>query len=103
MGNDDTSNYSEAMPSHPFDTELSTPSSDANVNARMDQLQNQLNQVLLMMQQNQEHPAAGNLSFTQVAGICYSQLKTFTFIASFNSSSKNIWIIDSGATDHICT
>lgn len=106
MGNDDTSNSSEFIHSIPFETGLnSTPSTD-HVNAKMDQLQNQVNQVLLMMQHKQDHTTANNLSLTKLvgnyAGICSSQFKKFTFIASFNSSSKGIWIIDSGETDHIC-
>ncbi|XP_071712615.1 uncharacterized protein [Rutidosis leptorrhynchoides] len=52
--------------------------------ARMDQLQNQLNQVMLMMQKTQSDDA----------GIT-------PFIASLFLNLENVWVIDSGATDHI--
>lgn len=66
------------------------------VYTKMDQLQNQLNQVLLMMQsQNYSEFTAANLP--HMAGIKY------IFIASFSSGIKEIWVIDSGATDHNCT
>lgn len=59
----------------------------------MDQLQNQLNQVLLILQNNPNEFTAGTLQHK--AG-------TFSFIASFSSGCLDVWIIDSGATDHIC-
>ncbi|GJW27905.1 cysteine-rich receptor-like protein kinase 8 [Tanacetum coccineum] len=67
---------------------------DPYVYTKMDQLQNQLNQMLLMMQnQNQKEFTAANLP--HMAG-------KYIFITSFSSGIKEIWIIDSGATDHIC-
>lgn len=91
--------------------------SEAQVHARMDQLQNQLNQVLLMMQNAQGDTScmtqhmAGILSFdphisvpTKITGIhsFNSTAKMYSFIASNISKTSFIWIIDSGATYHIC-
>lgn len=91
--------------------------SEAHVHARMDQLQNQLNQVILMMQNAQGDTSgmtqhmAGILSFnphisvpTKITGIhsFNSIAKIYSFIASNISKTSFIWIIDSGATDHIC-
>ncbi|GKC98522.1 hypothetical protein Tco_1168797 [Tanacetum coccineum] len=75
-------------------TQPNTPS-DAHMIARMDQLQNQLNQVLLMMQNNHKGPHQGVL--------CSLSLGIPKFIASLISTLKSLWIIDSGATDHIFT
>ncbi|GJW36767.1 hypothetical protein Tco_0059687 [Tanacetum coccineum] len=59
---------------------------------RIDQLQNQLNQVLLMLQQNGSH------------GIFSSKSTTLPkFTATLNTCLQIAWIIDSGAIDHICT
>ncbi|GKD58200.1 hypothetical protein Tco_1295709 [Tanacetum coccineum] len=94
---------------------------ESQVHARMDQLQNQLNQVLLMMQ-NQHTQAetsgttphvAGILSFsdnitipTKITGIhsFNSAAKMYSFIASHMTKPKShlIWIVDSRATDHVC-
>lgn len=65
---------------------------DYSVTARMDQLQNQLNQVLLMMQNNSEASTSGSCNF--MAGK--------RLIATYITKHKEVWIIDSGATDHIC-
>ncbi|GJS45629.1 retrovirus-related pol polyprotein from transposon RE1 [Tanacetum coccineum] len=59
----------------------------------MDQLQIQLSQVLLMLQNNPKEFIAFNMP--HMSG-------RYTFIAAFKSNVKEIWIIDSGATDHIC-
>ncbi|GJZ75381.1 cysteine-rich receptor-like protein kinase 8 [Tanacetum coccineum] len=67
--------------------------SDKHVSARMDQLQNQINQVLLMMQNNQGSTSQGIFSHTS--------LKIPKFIASLITNLINAWIIDSGAADHI--
>lgn len=76
-------------------TSNSTNSGDPYVYWKMDQLHNQLNQVLLMMQNQGLHDlTAANLP--HMAG-------KYIFIASFSSGFKQLWIIDSGATDHICT
>lgn len=76
-------------------TSNSTNSGDPYVYCKMDQLQNQLNQVLLMMQnQGLQDLTAANLP--HMAG-------KYIFIASFSSGFKQLWIIDSGATDHIYT
>jgi hypothetical protein len=71
----------------------STSGNDA-VFVRMDQLQNQLNQVMLMMQQCQDNPPTGMVnSYT---------IRRFKFIASVMIKFKAAWVVDSGATDHIC-
>ncbi|GKC67885.1 uncharacterized mitochondrial protein-like protein [Tanacetum coccineum] len=67
------------------------PSKD-HVSARMDQLQNQLNQVLLMLQQNGSHGIFSSKS---------TNLPKFT--ATLITCLQVAWIIDTGATDHICT
>lgn len=67
-------------------------SSETHVSARIDQLQNQLNQVLLMLQ-NQKGKFHGIFSSQS------TKLPKFT--ASLISCLKVAWIIDSGATDHI--
>ena len=57
----------------------------------MDSLQNQLNQVMMMLQNTQ--------------GQCDSKLLAagrYLFIASCVSIFKDAWVVDSGATDHIC-
>ncbi|GKD83118.1 hypothetical protein Tco_1349957 [Tanacetum coccineum] len=64
---------------------------DDAVFAKMDSLQNQLNQVMLMLQNSQcmidpKLLAAGR----------------YLFIASCASIFKDAWVVDSGATDHIC-
>ncbi|GJV13453.1 cysteine-rich receptor-like protein kinase 8 [Tanacetum coccineum] len=66
---------------------------DCSVTAKMDLLQNQLNQVLLMMQNNNAE--------TSTSGSC-NFMAGKRLIAHFITKSKEIWIIDSGATDHIC-
>nr|GEV40887.1 cysteine-rich RLK (receptor-like protein kinase) 8 [Tanacetum cinerariifolium] len=71
----------------------STSGNDA-VYVRIDQLQNQLNQVMLMMQQCQKDPSAGKVnSYT---------IRRHKFIAFVMSRFKTAWVTDSGATDHIC-
>ncbi|GJS75351.1 retrovirus-related pol polyprotein from transposon TNT 1-94 [Tanacetum coccineum] len=92
---------------------------ETHVYARMDQLQNQLNQVLLMMQNNQNEPTcnympphvAGIISFSRRAKVPSTLLgihsfktraNVYSFIASNLSNTLYIWIVDSGATDHIC-
>ncbi|GJT57305.1 retrovirus-related pol polyprotein from transposon TNT 1-94 [Tanacetum coccineum] len=90
---------------------------EALVYARMDQLQNQLNQVLMMLQRNQSDTpetsmlhVAGILSFDPKASVPLKLLGIHSFqtiasvhffIASHLSQSYLIWIVDSGATDHI--
>nr|GEW83058.1 uncharacterized mitochondrial protein AtMg00810-like [Tanacetum cinerariifolium] len=88
---------------------------DSAMSARMDQLQNQLNQMMLMMQNNKD--MAGTQPFN-VAGTP-KHVATFTtmayrFIASHISARKYkmiasilinqrfLWVVDSGATDHVC-
>lgn len=72
----------------------------------MDMLHNQLNQIMMIVQYQSKDPtastsginnfpAAGTHSFT------FSQAKRSKFIASCLSSNQGVWIIDSGATDHI--
>ncbi|GKA58692.1 hypothetical protein Tco_0758005 [Tanacetum coccineum] len=67
---------------------------DSHVSARVDQLQNQLNQVLMMLQANKE-PYAGKIYSNS------SHIPKFT--ASLICDLIVVWIIDSGASDHICT
>lgn len=71
----------------------------------MAQLQNQLNQVLIMMQQSQSNSPAPNISSGKLSSSFISGMHhtRHALIASFQSNSQGIWIIDSGATDHICT
>ncbi|GJV07372.1 hypothetical protein Tco_1345028 [Tanacetum coccineum] len=73
--------------------EASTNGNDA-VFVKIDQLQNQLNQVMIMMQQCQKDTPYGKVnSYT---------IRRHKFIASIMSRFKTAWVTDSGATDHIC-
>ena len=67
--------------------------SDA-VFVRMDQLQNQLNQVMMMMQQCQQNPPTGIVNSHTI--------RKHKFIASIMLKFRAAWVVDSGATDHIC-
>ncbi|XP_071688078.1 uncharacterized protein [Rutidosis leptorrhynchoides] len=70
---------------------------EAAMSARMDQLQNQLNQVLMMMQANQqEQPTAGIHKLIA----SHINAQRYKFTASIISHYKDARIIDSGATDH---
>nr|GEX31346.1 cysteine-rich RLK (receptor-like protein kinase) 8 [Tanacetum cinerariifolium] len=73
-------------------TESSTNGTDA-VFVRMDQLQNQLNQVMLMMQQCQKNPPIGMVNSLTI--------RKHKFIAFVMSRFKTAWVTDSEATDHI--
>ncbi|GJY75347.1 cysteine-rich receptor-like protein kinase 8 [Tanacetum coccineum] len=104
-----------------YSTSTTSDVAESQVHARMDLLQNQLNQVILMMQ-NQGNQAetsgtaphvAGILSFSdnitipiKVTGIhsFNSAAKMYSFIASHMTKPKShfIWVVDSGATDHVC-
>ena len=64
---------------------------DKAVYAKMDSLQNQLNQVMMMLQNSQG---------TYISKL--SAASRYLFIASCVSLYKNAWVVDSGATDHIC-
>ncbi|GKB15929.1 cysteine-rich receptor-like protein kinase 8 [Tanacetum coccineum] len=64
---------------------------DTAVIAKMDNLQNQINQVMMMLQNTQ--------------GICDPKAFAagrYLFIASCIAHIKDAWVCDSGATDHIC-
>ncbi|GJT87900.1 hypothetical protein Tco_1069617 [Tanacetum coccineum] len=103
--------------SSPLESASSSTPNKALFYARMDQLHNQLNQVLMMMQTNQSDSSgtfmpyvAGILSFNPKAnvplkliGIHYFKTRdsVYSFITSHISNSYLIWIVDSGATDHI--
>ncbi|XP_071708326.1 uncharacterized protein [Rutidosis leptorrhynchoides] len=94
-----TSNYSKPVKSiNAATTGNDGDSSNSNemaMNARMDQLQNQLNQVLLMMKSNNTigiHKIASHISVQQ-----------YRFIASIVNHLKDAWVVDSGATDHVST
>ncbi|GJT63799.1 cysteine-rich receptor-like protein kinase 8 [Tanacetum coccineum] len=117
MGESSNSQQQESPQTTPLEP-LPIPD-ETHVYARMDQLQNQLNQVILMMQTNQSDPTgnymaphvAGIISFSPKAKVPSSllgihSLKTraniYSFIASNLSNTLYIWIVDSGATDHIC-
>ncbi|GKD07242.1 hypothetical protein Tco_1186927, partial [Tanacetum coccineum] len=65
---------------------------DSHVSARVDQLQNQLNQVLMLLQNNKE-PYTGKIYSN------FAQIPKFT--ASLICDLLVAWIIDIGATDHI--
>ncbi|GJW87672.1 hypothetical protein Tco_0163012, partial [Tanacetum coccineum] len=93
---------------------------ESQVHARMDQLQNQLNEVLLMMQNHYTLAEASSSTAPHVAGILSfsdhiilptkvtgihsfnSAAKMYSFIASHMTKPKShfIWVVDSGATDH---
>ncbi|GJV32059.1 hypothetical protein Tco_1392459 [Tanacetum coccineum] len=88
-------NEGEPVETSPVDTNMVNLPADYSVTAKMDQLQNQINQVIIMMQNNTEASPSGSHNF--MAG------KTHRIIAHYISGFKEIWIIDSGATDHICT
>ncbi|GJU17601.1 cysteine-rich receptor-like protein kinase 8 [Tanacetum coccineum] len=95
---------------------------ESQVHARMDQLQNQLNEVLLMMQNHYTSAEASSSTAPHVAGILSfsdhiilptkvtgihsfnSAAKMYSFIASHMTKPKShfIWVVDSGATDHVC-
>ena len=93
-GNEEATNVTQTTSMTQAST--SGTNTDPYVFTRMDQIQNQLNQVLIMMQ-NQNHSEFTAANLPNMAGIKY------IFIASFSSGIKEIWVIDSGATDHICT
>nr|XP_043625974.1 uncharacterized protein LOC122597447 [Erigeron canadensis] len=83
-----------------------TPQQDAFMAAKLDQLQNQINQVMLFMQQTQQNPDSPDLQNSNIgtAGIfsfTTNSKPKFRFIACCLSKSKDTWITDSGATDHI--
>ncbi|XP_071739051.1 uncharacterized protein [Rutidosis leptorrhynchoides] len=96
--------------SQPKSINVVTTTNDNNnaecaMNARMDQIQNQLNQVLLMMQNNQKGTESNmyNDSTACIHKLIASHISTqkYRFIASLVSHVKNAWIVDSGATDHV--
>ncbi|GKB28184.1 cysteine-rich receptor-like protein kinase 8 [Tanacetum coccineum] len=111
-------------PLHPMsfpDPCSSSDTAELQVHARMDQLQNQLNQVLLMMQNQGNQPetsgtaphVAGIFSFSDNITIpikvtrihCFNfATKMYLFIASHMTKPRShfIWVVDSGATDHVC-
>ncbi|GJR40189.1 cysteine-rich receptor-like protein kinase 8 [Tanacetum coccineum] len=88
-----TTNVTALLDETPELNTLASSSADPFVHSRMNQLQNQLNQVLLILQNNPKEFTAFNMPHMSVR---------YTFIASFKSNVKEVWIIDSGATDHIC-
>lgn len=65
--------------------------------AMMDTLQNQLNQLMLMMQNTQQ----GHENYAGIFSILRACVHSF--VASYVSQFKDAWVLDSGATDHICT
>nr|XP_043633278.1 uncharacterized protein LOC122604451 [Erigeron canadensis] len=73
---------------------------DLFMNAKIDQLQNQLNQVMLFMQQAQQ-PGDQNIPTVGVFSFTTNSMPKFRFIACCLSKSKGAWISDSGATYHI--
>ncbi|GKD97120.1 cysteine-rich receptor-like protein kinase 8, partial [Tanacetum coccineum] len=117
MGESSNSSQQESPQTTPLEP-LPIPD-ETHVYARMDLLQNQLNQVLLMMQNNQSDPT-GNYMAPHVAGIISfspkakvpstllgihsfkTRANVYSFIASNLSNTLYIWIVDNGATDHIC-
>ncbi|XP_071714371.1 uncharacterized protein [Rutidosis leptorrhynchoides] len=77
------------------------------MNARMDQLQNQLNQLMIMMQNTQKDTEPGtfaNMSAgTHKLIASHISSQKYRFIASLIAHVKNAWVVDSGATNHIST
>ncbi|GJV03116.1 uncharacterized mitochondrial protein-like protein [Tanacetum coccineum] len=104
--------------SSPLETASSSAPNETLIYAKMDQLQNQLNQVLMMMQNNQSDSSgtfiphvAGILSFIPKENVPFkligihsfkTRASVYSFIASHISNSYLIWIVDSGATNHTC-
>lgn len=80
---------------YPLNVGSISNATDPYVYTKMDQLQNQLNQVLLMVQ-------IQNINEFNVVHLSHMAGK-YIFIASFSSGVKEIWVIDNGATNHIYT
>ena len=87
---------SSSAQSNQDNTSSSNVADGANeaVFVRMDQLQNQLNQVMQMMQQVHQNPPSGMITSISI--------RRHKFIASVMIKFKAAWVVDSGATDHIC-
>nr|GFB14124.1 cysteine-rich RLK (receptor-like protein kinase) 8 [Tanacetum cinerariifolium] len=94
---------------------ITTTSNDAAMSARMDQLQNQPNQMILMMQNKKEingMPSMSNDDKPKLIASCFTKsckfitshvsAKRYKFIASVLISHRYLWVADSGAIDHVC-
>ncbi|GJR74201.1 cysteine-rich receptor-like protein kinase 8 [Tanacetum coccineum] len=95
------------------DLPIANSSNDAAMNARIDKLQNQLNQMILMMQNNKE---TNGMPFISSDGkpkliISFSSrsykliashvsAKKYRVIASVLISQRYLWVVDSGVIDH---
>ncbi|GKC84502.1 hypothetical protein Tco_1140219 [Tanacetum coccineum] len=85
---------------------------DVAMCARIDQLQNQLNQMMLMMQNNKDSPGISTEGkpkliatfITRTYKLIASHItaKKYIIIASVLINQKYLWVVDSGATDHVC-
>nr|GEY00994.1 cysteine-rich RLK (receptor-like protein kinase) 8 [Tanacetum cinerariifolium] len=80
--------------------------------ARMDQLQNQLNQMMLMMQNNKDSFGMSSEDIPKlIAAFTTTRYRFIAFhitnrkyniIASILVNQKYLWVVDSGATDDVC-
>ncbi|XP_071719339.1 uncharacterized protein [Rutidosis leptorrhynchoides] len=107
--------HSKYTPPNKTSPQYTTPSKSVNLvttndgntemamNARMDQLQNQLNQVLIMMQNSQRDGEPGTSAGTHKLIASHISSQKYRFIASLIAHVKDAWVVDSGATDHIST
>ncbi|GJT16323.1 cysteine-rich receptor-like protein kinase 8 [Tanacetum coccineum] len=90
-------------------------SNDATMNARMDQLQNQLNQMIIMMQNNKETTSMPFMSSEGKPELIASHItrsnkfiashisaRRYRVIASVLINPRYLWVVDSGATDFVC-
>ncbi|GJZ07683.1 hypothetical protein Tco_0541476 [Tanacetum coccineum] len=96
------------------DLQAATSSNDAAMNARMDQLQNQINQMILMMQNNKKtngipfmgsegkpKPIASFISRSYKLIASHVSAKKYRVIASILISQRYLWVVDSGVETDI--
>ncbi|GJT89624.1 hypothetical protein Tco_1078469 [Tanacetum coccineum] len=85
------------------------------MSARMNQLQNQLNQMMLMMQNNKDLSGVPHLNPEGIPKLITTiTSKTYRLISSHITAKKHriiayvlinqkfLWVVDSGGTDHDC-
>ena len=75
---------------------------DAAMSARMDKLQNQLNQMMMFMQQNNKDTTELGTTGIPKLKITHITCSSYRFIGSIMLNQTHLWVVDSGATDHIC-
>ncbi|GJU30624.1 cysteine-rich receptor-like protein kinase 8 [Tanacetum coccineum] len=93
-----------------YDVPIAGGSSDAAMTARMDQLQNQLNQMILMMHNNKEKTGvpfmsnegkpkliASHISKSYRFIASHINARTYKVIASIMINLRFLWVVDSGA------